>query len=226
MATILFSIILPIFDPSQTITAALESLSPQHSQFEVVVVQRYPVIATGFPFEQKTTVVTQAGVTRGSLLNCGVTKATGDVFLFLWPGSCLPDDALPAIKTNFNLLPQSVGGNFHVTYDEPSFFTRRLERLLKTWRYQGRYFGHSGIFVRREAFEALGGFRDVDLLEDYDFAQRLDNYGATLFLPQQIIASTSRFQNRKIQATVSWAIIYSLYRLGVSPNRLAKFYSG
>ncbi|MCB0208504.1 MAG: glycosyltransferase [Anaerolineae bacterium] len=224
MATILFSIILPIFDPSQTITTTLDSLSPQHGEFEVVVVQRYPVIATDFPFEQKTTVVTHEGVTRGSLLNFGVTKATGDVFLFLWPGSRLPDDALLAIETNFNLLPQSMGGNFHVTYEDPSFFTRRLEQMLKMWRYQGRYFGHSGIFVRREAFEALGGFHDVDLLEDYDFAQRLDNYGATLFLPQHIIASTSRFQNRKVQATISWAAIYALYRLGISPNTLAKLY--
>ncbi|HRV96741.1 MAG TPA: hypothetical protein P5526_31595 [Anaerolineae bacterium] len=108
----------------------------------------------------------------------------------------------------------------------PSRFAQGLKLLLKRWRYQGRYFGHSGIFVRKEIFEALGGFRDYDLLEDYDFTQRMEKQGATLFLPHYITASARPFQNRKLRAAISWMVIYSLYRLGVSPNDLVNFYYG
>ena len=226
---IFFSIILPIFDEFQEITATLASLSPpsqQPSEFEVIVTHRQPTVKTTTLGDQKIEMVTCPGVSRGALLNAGADRATGDILLFLWPDCRLPEQALPAIEANFEVLPQAIGGNFHVTFDAPSRFAQGLKLLLKRWRYQGRYFGHSGIFVRKEIFEALGGFRDYDLLEDYDFTQRMEKQGATLFLPHYITASARPFQNRKLRAAISWMVIYSLYRLGVSPNDLVNFYYG
>lgn len=226
MATIFFSIILPVFDEFKETAPTLASLSQQSAAFEVIIVQRNRSSEDPPQLDQKLEVITCPGVSRGMLLNAGADKAAGDILLFLWPGSRLPENGLQAIETNFTLLPQSIGGNFHVKFDDNSLFSQGLKRLLKKWRYQGRYFGQSGIFVRREVFEALGGFGNYDLLEDHNFTQRLEKYGATLFLPNYITASARNIQERKLQATISWLVIYSLYRLGVSPNNLAKFYYG
>ncbi|MCB9079116.1 MAG: glycosyltransferase [Anaerolineaceae bacterium] len=224
MATIFFSIILPIFNPSQELSATLTSLSQQPGQFEVIVAHRQSTVRAIAPDDYPVEMVHCPDVSRGALLNAGAAKATGHLFLFLWPGCRLPEKALPAIAANFEVLPQAVGGNFHVTFEARTQLTQSLKHLLKRWRYHGHYFGHSGIFVRREIFEALGGFRDYDLLEDYDFTQRLEKQGATLFLPHYITASDQPFQNRQWRAAISWTVIYALYRLGVSPNELVNFY--
>lgn len=121
-------------------------------------------------------------------------------------------------------LPQTIGGSFHVKFDENSLFARWLTKFLKWQRYQGRYYGNGGIFIRKQVFLELGGFQPYDLLEDYDLARRMENYGPTLYLPETVIASPRKFQGRKLKAALTWLIIQSLFMLGVHPNRLARWY--
>jgi GT2 family glycosyltransferase len=148
--------------------------------------------------------------------------ARGDILLFLWPDAQLPANALHRIEQNFKLLPQSVGGNFHMKFDDTSLFTRLFTRFLKRWRYRGRYYGNSGIFVRREAFEAIGGFKSYPILEDYDFARRMEKCGPTLYLPDKILASTRRFKRQKLKAAVLWSLTQMLFIFGIRPKTLAR----
>lgn len=164
------------------------------------------------------------GMTQGALLNAGAVAANGDVLLFLWPDSQLPANALLAIERNLQLLSQTIGGNFHVKFDEDSHFTRLLVRFLKRWRYQGRYYGNSGIFIRRDVYADLGGFQPFDILEDYDFARRMEKYGPTLYLPDTITVSAHKFEGRKFRAFLTWLIVQSLFTLGAPPNKLARFF--
>jgi GT2 family glycosyltransferase len=64
---------------------------------------------------------------------------------------------------------------------------------LKWWRYRGVYYGHSGIFIRKEAFESIGGFQFDTPLADYDFVKRMEKHGPTLYLHQYIIAPAPRY---------------------------------
>lgn len=169
-------------------------------------------------------IVVSTSGTRAALLNDGATAAKGDVLLFLWPDSRLPEDALPAIERNFKLLPQTIGGNFYLKFDDNSLFTRLLTRFLKQWRYRGRYYGNSGIFIRRDAYEALSGFRPYIILEDYDFARRMEKYGPTLNLPNPVIASSRKFHQRKIKATLIWLIMQTLFMVGLHPNALGRIW--
>lgn len=170
------------------------------------------------------TVSCEPGATRGAVLNTGAKAAKGDVLLFLWPGTQLPENALHVIERNFQLLPQTIGGNFHLEFADNSWWARLLTYDLKRLRYEGRYFGNSGLFVRKKIFEALGGFRDYDFLEDYDFVRRMEKYGATLYIPETVIASTHKVRHRKFSAVLIWLIALSLYPLDISPNKLAGLY--
>lgn len=158
----------------------------------------------------------------GTLLNAGAAAARGEALLFLWPGSHLPPNALLAIEGNLSLLPQTIGGNFHLKFNDDTLVTRFLSRWLKKQRYQGHYEGHSGIFIRREVFQALGGFRPYKILADYDLARRMESYGPTVYLPEAITTAPAKFRGRHIlKAALLWLAIPTLFRLGLRPNRLA-----
>lgn len=191
--------------------------------FEVVVVHGEFSLDTQLPGEGQ--VVSSSGTTMAALLNTGAAAAKGDVLFFLWPDTQqLSPDALTAIERNFHLLPQSIGGNFHIKFDDASRYTKLLVKLLKRRRYQGRYYGNSGVFVRRDVFEALGGFQPYSILEDYEFARRLEKYGPTLYLPETIVASARKFKSNKFKATVIWLAIHTFFSLGLCPSWLVRLW--
>jgi hypothetical protein len=65
-----------------------------------------------------------------ALLNAGAAAARGEVLLFLWPDSRLPPNALLAIERNLTLLPQTIGGNFHLKFNDDTPVTRLLSQWL------------------------------------------------------------------------------------------------
>ena len=90
------------------------------------------------------------------------------------------------------------------------------------------YYGDSGIFVRRDIYERIGGIRPIALMEDYDFVRRLEKVGPTLCIDDPpLITSSRKFQGRRRFAIVTgWIWIHALWYLGVSPDRLARMYYG
>ena len=61
--------------------------------------------------------------------------------------------------------------------DDP--FSRWLDGFYVWLRSHGFYYGDSGIFVRRDVYDTMGGIRPIALMEDYDFVRRLEAHGNT-----------------------------------------------
>lgn len=60
----------------------------------------------------------------------------------------------------------------------------------------------------REAFERLGGYRPLPIMDDYDFARRLEDHGRTTCLPGPALTSSRRWRRLGIARTVaSWLVI-------------------
>lgn len=219
----LISIIISTLNNEELIAATLAHLAEHPGEFEVIVVDGGSTDHTPALVKGQLKLVSRPDMGGGSLLNAGAAVARGEVLLFLWPDSRLPPDALLTIERNLQLLPQTIGGNFHVKFDKDTLFSRWLTRWLKQQRYKGHYYGHSGIFIRQEAFQALGGFRPYDILADYDLARRMETYGPTVYLPETLIASMRQFRGpHQLKAAFVWLVIPGLFRLGVHPNRLAR----
>jgi glycosyltransferase involved in cell wall biosynthesis len=219
----LISIIIPTLNNAESITVTLAHLSEQPGHFEVIVANGGSMDAALDLVKGQAKVVPLVGARGGVLLNAGAAAAQGEVLLFLWPGSRLPPQALLAIEQNLGLLPQTIGGNFHLKFDKDTLFTRWLTRWFKQQRYQGHYFGNSGIFIRREVFQALGGFRAYEILADYDLTRRMEAYGPTVYLPEAVTTATPKLRGLHfLKAIVVQLIIPGLFRLGVPPNRLAR----
>ncbi|HEX8852140.1 MAG TPA: hypothetical protein VF754_01560, partial [Pyrinomonadaceae bacterium] len=82
-----------------------------------------------------------------------------------------------------------------------------------------------GIFVRREAYLRIGGFRAFPIFEDLDLVRRLRKIGRVAHLTGVVTTSSRRFEGRSFAKTFArWAILQALYWLGVSPHTLARLY--
>lgn len=214
--------ILPVLRPDAKIEPTLDSLRDQPVDFELVLVAPdsvgLPTPQIDAPFNR----VAAATLCRGTALNAGAAAASGQILLFLWPENCLPVEALLTIQKNFALLPQTIGGNFHVKFDGGGFVAERAAHFIKKQRYAGVYFGSSGIFVRQDVFHALNGFRPVNFLEDYEFSRRLEAHGPTLYLPDKIIVAADSYHQNRMGTILKWTKAVSMLQLGMDVSRLAE----
>lgn len=163
---------------------------------------------------------------RAAQQNLGAKTAAGDVLLFLHADCCLPEDAREQILGALEKTAGTVGGCFRQRIDTDGMLYRWLERgnawrvrVLK-WAY-----GDQAIFVRRSAFEDLGGFPNLRFMEDLKFMQQLKRKGRIELLPGPLTVSARRWQKRgPVRQTLrNWTLIMAA-QLGISPNRLASFY--
>jgi hypothetical protein len=214
MNNLLTAVIIPIATERAEVGPILAQLALEPVQLEVILVTApgvsLPLPDTLLPLH----LATAAGSTRGGLLNTGAAIAQGEILLFVWPGSQLPFEALLTIEKNLSLLPQTVGGNFHLNLQPHTWGSRLTTGFIARQRYLGRYYSSSGIFVRAAVFKSLGGFAPLNLRADYDFGLRLEASGPTLFLPDKIIVPAEKLGP---QAIVVWSTIILLQKLGVPP---------
>ena len=85
-------------------------------------------------------------------------------------------------------------------------------------------YGDSGFFIRREVFEAVGGFRDYPIFEDCDLYRRMRSHGRFVRLEESATTSSRRFEGRFFRTLALWIFLQVLYWLGVSPRRLGDLY--
>lgn len=91
---------------------------------------------------------------------------------------------------------------------------------------KGIFYGDNGIFVKKSVFEALSGFREIPIMEDYDFSYRLNQSYKTIKIHEPPITVSARRHIKAgfLKTRFQWVMIKKLYRLGVSPALLAKWY--
>jgi len=161
---------------------------------------------------------------RGLQLDAGARLATGDILLFLHADTKLPREAFSAIRDALQ-RPDVVGGNFRLRFDERTVVATFFETVYATrQRLLQTFFGDSAIFVRRTIYDRIGGFGDAPIMEDYAFSVALRKAGRTVRLPIAVHTSARRYQRRPLRTLWTWISIMTLYRLGVSPARLARSY--
>lgn len=165
-------------------------------------------------------VVSEPG--RGLQLRAGTEAATGDALLFLHADTLPPRDV--AVQIQNALAAGYAGGNFRLRYPGGGALGRWLEILVLLYRRLGRYYGDSGIFVRRDVYERIGGFPAVPVMEDVIFARRLERAAKTAFLPGPMVSSPRRWRGRPLRTLSLWAFMQLAHEFGVSPWKLSRFY--
>ena len=85
-------------------------------------------------------------------------------------------------------------------------------------------YGGQAVFVRTEVFRELGGFPELPLMEDLELALRLRRVGKIRTAPARVHVSGRRFLAHPLRDTVYVNLFPALYRLGVAPETLKRFY--
>ncbi|MBQ18041.1 MAG: glycosyltransferase [Planctomycetaceae bacterium] len=157
--------------------------------------------------------------------NRAASASSGDVLLFLHADCRLPPDALEQVDRALR-DSRVVGGAFRQRIDATGYAYRLLE-CGNAWRarWLQQPYGDQGLFVRRREFEAVGGFPKVALMEDLLLVQRLRRIGRLAVLPGPLVTDARRWQQHGVvrQTLRNWSLLLAR-RVGVSPERLARFY--
>ena len=163
---------------------------------------------------------------RARQMNAGAAAAHGDALVFVHADTIVPASFADDIETALS-DPAIVGGRFDVALDSAALPYRIIGGLINLRsRISRTGTGDQAIFVRRAVFEELGGFPDIELCEDLDFARRLKRAGRIACLRSRVVTSARRWNRDGLIRTVlrMWSI-RAMYLLGVSPARLKRMYA-
>lgn len=222
----LVSVLIPVLDEERELPSLLDALLLLPGRWEVIVCDGGSSdatlsIADRHPLAPLTIA---AGGGRPAQLNAAGAAASGDVLVFLHADSRLPRDAYASLAAAWRTAGV-VGGNFRLRFDGGGLFERVLGAVYALQRRHGYYYGDSSVWARRDTFDALGGYRALAIMDDYDFVRRLERAGRTLCLPGPALTSARRWRAMGITRTVSsWFAIRWLYLAGIPPGRLIHLY--
>jgi rSAM/selenodomain-associated transferase 2 len=219
----MISVIIPTYNEAAYLPATLDSIADSNTNKEVIVVDAGSVDGTSDLARARTArVLLSQRRQRAYQMNLGARHAYGALLLFLHADTVLPTAALDHIALSLSENGM-VGGGFARRYNSDSWFLRTtcLFADLRT-RLTGWFLGDQAIFVRKEAFEKLAGFRDLELFEDLDFSIRMTKTGKVTTLYPPVITSSRRFrEDRVVTTTLSDLWLTCRYLAGADPNALA-----
>jgi rSAM/selenodomain-associated transferase 2 len=223
------TIVMPVLDEAPSLAASLAPLQALRARgATLIVVDGGSQDGSATVAEPFADAVIPAPRGRARQMNAGVaaTAAPGlaDVLLFLHADTALPTtaDALVA-----QALQTRRWGRFDVRIEGRSPALRVVAALMNLRsRCTGIATGDQAIFVRRDAFVAVGGFPDQPLMEDIELSARLKRrFGRPACVRGPVRTSGRRWERRGVWRTIvlMWRLRLA-YWLGVKPERLAEAY--
>lgn len=229
MARPRLTIVIPVLNEAGNLPAVLAALRLEKCPglVEVVVVDGGSEDASVELAEAAGCRVLSSPPGRGRQMNLGARSAKADNLLFLHADTCLDFSAFAEI---LDLLQAAdvVLGAFRIALEAPGRRFRLLEMLINSRSaWLGLPYGDQGLFMRRQDFLALGGFRELPLLEDLDLVLRARRLGRLRLARNRVTTSARRWRRLGFWRTlVINQLVLLGWLFGVSPARLGKLYRG
>ena len=223
------SVIVPARNDADALGRTLECLEGLGRINAVEII----VAASGDPAGTKRAVAGRArlvwptGSTRAALMNAGAAISRGETLFFLHADSLPPANAFELIDRALS-DGRVVGGAFEHLFAEPGWSLRAITWINRVrYRLTRNYYGDQGIFVRASVFRQIAGYRDLRLLEDLDFSQRLKRAGRAVLIRAPLRTSGRRFLARGPWRTFFFIVwLLALHTLGLDTQRYAELWRG
>jgi rSAM/selenodomain-associated transferase 2 len=223
-----FSVIIPVLHEAGVINTLIEHLYAQRcsEDCEIIVVDGDPARETINTIIHKDVNVLVSEPGRGRQMNAGAAAARGDILIFLHADTCLPVDALNLIRQALENR-QYVAGAFDLGIRSQKLIFKIIARAASLRsRFTRMPYGDQVIFIRKDYFKSIGGFRNIPLMEDVELIKRIKKRGDKIrILPDRVLTSPRRWESEGIISCTlrNWMLII-LYLIGVSPEKLAHLY--
>jgi rSAM/selenodomain-associated transferase 2 len=215
-----------MLNEAATIASTLDAIRRGAPDAEIVVVDGGSIdecVATARPLCD-----TVIGASRGRALqmNAGARASHGDVLVFVHADTIVPSTFAADIASALS-DPAVVGGRFDVKLDAGALPYRIIGAMISLRsRISRTSTGDQAIFVRRDVFERLGEFPELELCEDLEFSRRMKRAGHVACLRARVTTSARRWSRDGLMRTVArmW-LIRAMYLMGVPPARLKRMYA-
>ncbi len=225
----MLSIIIPTLDAADTLDATLDALAEGREaqlRHEIVVSDGGSADATLQIARRAAARVVTGAKGRGAQLRAGASAAIGDWLLFLHADTQLAAGWVEALE-RFRASSGAEGraGYFRFKLDADSRGARRIETLVRLrCAVLALPYGDQGLLIARAAYDAIGGYRPLPLMEDVDLVRRLGP-ARLISLDHDAVTSAARYRRDGwwLRPLRNLACL-SLYFLGVPPNRLVRLY--
>ncbi|MBX3179844.1 MAG: TIGR04283 family arsenosugar biosynthesis glycosyltransferase [Candidatus Hydrogenedentes bacterium] len=218
------SIIIPALNEAERIGPLVQRLCALPNT-EIIVVDGGSEDATRAIAASHGAAVIDAPRGRAAQMNAGAAVSTGERLLFLHADATPPPDVAGWVRRTLAFERVALGA-FSLRIDGPGRAYRwiaGLANLRSAWL--GMPYGDQGMFLRRETFEALGGFQELPILEDYALARSARRAGLVVTLPQAMGVSPRRWEREgTVWVTLRNVAAFFAYPCGVSPARIARWY--
>jgi rSAM/selenodomain-associated transferase 2 len=220
-----FSIIIPTLNEEKSIQSCLLALQPLRNDCEIIIADGDSIDNTqslALPLADK---VTTSAKGRARQMNNGASYATGDILIFLHADTYLPENALQLIQQKINTTSQ--WGRFDIQLSGNSYMLKVIAQMM-SWRSRltGIATGDQVIFVTRLAFQVVGQYPEISLMEDIALCKALKKISRPVCLKNKVISSGRRWEHNGIYRTI--LLMWSLrlrYFFGTDPKILAFLYA-
>jgi rSAM/selenodomain-associated transferase 2/rSAM/selenodomain-associated transferase 1 len=219
------SVIIPALNEADHIAATLRAVGePSH---EIIVVDGGSIDTSAQQAKEAGATVLSSVPGRARQMNAGAARASGGSLLFLHADTLLPPRWAETVVRTLRRPGVAAGafrfliaGNF-AGKSVIEWGTGIRSRWLQ------RPYGDQGLFLTRALFEGMGGFADLPIMEDYEFAGRLRRRGRIVTASEPARTSPRRWETLGVFRTTlrnQWML--AGYHLGVPPRKLANWYRG
>ena len=222
------SIIIPVLNEAKNIQDALVLLQNYvvSSDIEIIVVDGGSTDQTvSIAKELGVIVIDSPAMGRANQMNAGAAIAQGDILLFLHADTKLPNNYDRSIENTLT-QPNVIAGAFELAIDSQQKSLRLIEALVKMRSHLCSLpYGDQALFMKRSTFDNVGGFPDLAIMEDFALVKQLKRHGKIAIAPAAVTTSSRRWDKLGVwRTTLINQLIIVGYYLGVSPNKLRKFY--
>lgn len=222
----MISVIIPALNEEDTILRCIEGLMNEGCECEIIVADGGSTDRTAefaSSFEGVKVIRTERG--RGVQMNMGASAASGDILFFLHADTIMETGW--AAEMLSLLEDTSISGGA---------FTFSIRSLLWKYRFVEGWvklrcklcllpYGDQAIFVKKQAFELMGGYKSIPLMEDVELIERMKDTGQIVILKKKAFTSERRWSNKGLLRTAAInQVTMLLYKFGVSPEKLFRLY--
>lgn len=218
------SIIMPVVNEAGQLAGKLQALQPLRPHCELLLVDGGSDDGSQAIAKPLVDKVFHSSRGRARQMNAGAAQATAEVFLFLHADTRLPNNAIELILKAIDA--GWVWGRFDVQFDSQHAIFK-LIAFMMNWRSRltGIATGDQALFITRGAFQAVGGFPEIALMEDIALSTALKKLGKPCCPKAKVTTSARRWQQHGVLKTIllMWRLRLR-YFFGADPKQLAAIY--
>jgi rSAM/selenodomain-associated transferase 2 len=217
------SVIVPTLNEAQEIDGALESAADP--RVELLVIDGSSEDATIARARHHGARVFETVACKAAQLNLGARRAQAPLLLFLHADARLPRGWFESVFAAAQ-QPGFGGGAFRLRIDSHDRVFRLIEWMVRLRsKMLALPYGDQALFISASAFERMGGFAEIEFMEDFEFVRRLGDVGPIKILPQSVRVSARRWQRLgawRVTLINQWVVFG--YLIGMTPERLGRWY--